>query len=277
MDIGANEYQYDYTAPTNINEITAVKLKIKNGKKTNTDSFTLRVYYPFYLCGDVSCLIMHLTGADSVYLRFGPFTRIIAAGKMKIRGSGRATGKDRAKQIGKIYFGEGVATISAKNVDLTGMSDNAPIDIVIGDFAITGQVQIRDSDSIPFMTGFANTMHVTKVKSKNYRKKADRLRIRGTLAVRDTSINLVYEPVTITWADQQFTIAPKSFRARGENRFTISKKSLVEGGRVTAIFDFNKNIFNILIKKVGITTHKGEINFGLSFADFNETEQLTRP
>jgi hypothetical protein len=101
----------------------------------------------------------------------------------------------------------------------------------------------------------------------------DSLSVKGAIAVEDTSVALENEAVTITLGTQTFTIPKGSFQSK-KNTFTCRNVEIVEGGIVSAKFDFIKCSFTITIKKAVIQSKSGTVNFGIAFGSFNESVEV---
>ncbi len=82
VDIGAYEYQHDYSLPEESLTISIAKLKVEKGKKQGTDSFTAAGNYPICFCVDSPSLAERIADANDVYIHFGPYTQQIGTEKL---------------------------------------------------------------------------------------------------------------------------------------------------------------------------------------------------
>ena len=122
---------------------------------------------------------------------------------------------------------------------------------------------------------------------------SDSLSIKGDIAVADMNLdanepNLVNEDVVITWGDvndantQTFTIPAGSFKASKKGHlYKCSKINPVitpvedVNTLVTASIDLDKCTFTVSITKSDLEVVSGDAKFGLSFAAFDETDELS--
>ena len=191
----------------------------------------------------------------------------------------------------KIDTNKRTLAIKTKNIDLTGLACPLQIDLTLGYYILSGEVNetiLNGKKTIPtrLMRTYQDTLIVTKAKATDKSTPlADSFTVKGDIAVEDTDVNLVNEDVVITWSDaneidvQTFTIPAGSFIADKTGYvFKCSKITPDEGqGQVAAKIDLYKSLFTLTMKGVDLDTTTGDIKFGLSFADFNETGDYTLP
>jgi len=189
--------------------------------------------------------------------------------------------------------------IKANNLDLTGLACPVQLGFALASYQVSGNadetVVNGSKQLIPvrLMRLYKDTLIVTKAKVNNVAKSSsDTLSVSGNIAVADMNLdtgepNLVTKEVVITVSDandtnrQTFTIPP--------GRFTVSKKGHLYNcakinpaitpaenvnTRVTASIDLDNCIFTVSIIKANLMGASSDAKFGLTFADFNETDNL---
>jgi len=107
----------------------------------------------------------------------------------------------------------------------------------------------------------------------------DQLSVRGGFAVEYPDVNManrVSEGLVVTLGTQQFTIPANELKA-GKDKFTCSKANVTEGGIASATFNFITCSFTITIKNTEIVADAGAVDFGLEFADFDESVPVVLP
>jgi len=188
--------------------------------------------------------------------------------------------ENTSKRLFKYDTKTGKFTFMAKNVDLSGLGCPLTIEIMVGNYVGVGEV---DEDvvngpirliPIQLMREVKDTLRVDKNPKLTSGKKpsTDSLSVMGTITLKNTC-NLTVEVVTITWGTQTFTIPEGSFKFK-KNTFTCKNVKVVEGGIVSAKFDFVKCSFTIAIKKAAIQSKSGTVNFGIAFCSFNESVEV---
>jgi hypothetical protein len=196
-----------------------------------------------------------------------------------------------------IDFNKKKFTISAKNLDLTGLACPLRLEITMGNYTLSGDADETivngKKTTIPtrLMRMYKDTLIVTKAKVKNSSKaSADSLSVNGELAVEDFNAsepNLFEKDVVITWrsADdtnsQTFTIPAGSFKIPKNGRLYKCSKinpaiTPVEdvNTMVAMSIDLDKCTFAVSIAKADINAVSGDVKFGLRFADFNEIDNV---
>jgi hypothetical protein len=131
------------------------------------------------------------------------------------------------------------------------------------------------------MMGVKNALRVDSDKVTRGKKKpnTDQLSVKGGFAVEDPGVsmtNRVSEGLVITLGTQQFTIPANKLKA-GKDKFTCSKADVTEGGIASATFNFATCSFTITIKNTEIEADAGAVDFGLEFADFDESVPVVLP
>ena len=186
-------------------------------------------------------------------------------------------------------FNKKTFAIKAKNIDLTGLACPLRLEITMGNYTLSGDVDetiVNGAKTIPtrLMRTYKDTLVVPpgKAKVKNSTKVlSDSLSVSGEIAVEDINDanmdepSLVAQDVNIVWGSQTFTIPADSFgRVKTGHSYKCSKINVNPNGIVTATIDFDKCTFALSITKADINAVSGDVKFGLRFADFNETDEL---
>ncbi len=172
-------------------------------------------------------------------------------------------------------------SLQGKYLDLAGLA--APVSIVmeIGDFVGAAQVNqavVNGGRRLPLqlMSGFADTLHVGRVRVSAGRQSAgDRLSVRGSLALRTKPREI--GDVVVTWNDRVFTVPAADFSENRRSAWICRNADIIEGGLATIRLDLDRCNFMIAASDVDLQEKRGSIDFGLAFADFNQTTQITLP
>ncbi len=171
--------------------------------------------------------------------------------------------------------------IKAKNIDLTGLACPLQLNITIGNYTLSGDVDetiVNGTKTIPprLMRMYKDTLIVTKAKVKNGTSAlSDSLSVSGEIAVEDIAgSNLASQDVNVIWGAQTFTIPSSSFVAKTGHSYKCSKVPVDSNGLVTATIDLDKCTFAISISKADLVVTSGDVVFDLRFADFNETDEF---
>jgi hypothetical protein len=190
--------------------------------------------------------------------------------------------------------------IKANNIALTGLACPVQLGFTMGSYQVSGiadeTVVNGNNQLIParLMRLYKDTLIVTKAKIKNIAKpSSDTLSVSGNIAVADMNLNtsepnLVTKEVFITLSDandtnaQTFTIPPGSFKASKKGHlYNCSKTNPVitpaenANTLVTASIDLDNCTFTVSIIKSDLKVASGDMKFGLSFAVFNETDDMS--
>ena len=168
-------------------------------------------------------------------------------------------------------------TFKAQNIDLTGLACPLYLMIDTGSYAglgVADETVVNGSKAIPIrlMTGYADTLAVTKAKVKDSDSPGrDRLKVKGTFTVADDST--LTDGLTITWGVQTFTIPGEQLLLVKTGHFK-SKYTSPVGSRFSADFNFTKCKFTVDIKQATLIETSGAVDFGLSFGDYNKTTEV---
>ena len=127
------------------------------------------------------------------------------------------------------------------------------------------------------MMGVKNALRVDSYKvTRGKKPSTDQLSVNGGFAVEDPNVNLVDEEFVVTLGEQTFTLPAGSFKAE-KDKFTCSKANVTEGGIAAADFNFTTCSFTITITNTEIVADAGAVDFGLEFADFDESVPVVLP
>jgi protocatechuate 3,4-dioxygenase beta subunit len=270
-------------------DLTITKCKVKAGKVQGQDSFNASGTFAETLSDftgitSIDVNIIALTGDDGdleeIYTESIAFSASqVVKGKFKYKGlTGHITSL-------KIDFNKKTFAIKSKNIDLTGLEADVQLNVVLGDYTLSGDADetiVNGKKLIPIrlMRTHADTLRITKAKAKDSSVQSkDSLTVKGEIAVEavDTT-DLTSEEMIISWGDTQtFTIPAGSFVVKKGHSYKCSKVSIDDGAIANCKFDLDKCAFNISIKNAELDDTSGAVDFGISFADFNETSELTLP
>jgi hypothetical protein len=186
-------------------------------------------------------------------------------------------GQPGAITLLKFDTGKKTVSLQAKNIDLTGLGCPLYMTIDAGGYcgtAVVDEPVVNGKKSIPvrLMSGYADTLAVTKVKVKDSLSPAnDKLSVKGTITVADDS-NLA-DGLSISWGGDSWTIPGEMFVQVSTGRYKCVYTD-IDGAIITAIFNFTKCTFSVNIKLATLTQTSGTIDFALSFGDYDETEEV---
>ncbi|MBN1766769.1 MAG: hypothetical protein JW860_16060, partial [Sedimentisphaerales bacterium] len=187
--------------------------------------------------------------------------------------------KDQSGEIVSVKFSlkKGSIDILVKNTALQGLTSPIFMDIIIGDYI--GLAELKEdiingpTKPIPmrFLREHSDALRCDKAPVVKSGNKGDSVSVRGSIAAEDPTVNLTNQAVIFTWGAQTFTVPAGSFSSQGNQKFSCKKIAAQEGGMVSATIDFNKSTFSVSIGQTTIDAQTGSINFGIAFADFDET------
>jgi subtilisin family serine protease len=167
--------------------------------------------------------------------------------------------------------------LRTKNTDLTGLACPVYLMIDLGTYTGMGVanesiVNGRKLIPVQLLSGYADTLLLTKIKPKiSAIPSSDQLSAKGTFTVGDDS-NMA-QGLTIIWGSQTFTIPGDQFLAAREGLLKTDYND-GNGASIYANFNFIRCTFQILIKKTTITTQYGTVDFGLTFGNYNKTNEV---
>jgi len=176
-------------------------------------------------------------------------------------------------------------SFTANNIDLSGLGCPVTVEIEVASYTGIAEVNeaIINGPRVPIpmllMMGVKDVLRVDKcqIKQSNDPNK-DLLSVKGAFAVDDLDVNTVSEDLVITLGAQHFTI-PKDKLKAGNGKFTFSNAKVTEvgGGTATGEFNFNLCSFTLTIKNTNIPAISGTVDFGVTFAGYNQVEQVKLP
>ena len=175
---------------------------------------------------------------------------------------------------------------SASNLDLSGLDCPVTVKIDINDFnaiALLDEAIVNGPKTpvpIQLMTEVRNVLRVDKCTVKKGKKlpDTDHLTVSGAFTVEDPTVSMadrISAGLVITLDTKTFTIPAGSLKL-GNGKFSCQNVSIA-GGTVTATFNFNLCSFTLTIKNTDISTGLGDVDFGVSFAGFDEIVVVTLP
>ncbi|MFZ0034543.1 MAG: GLUG motif-containing protein [Sedimentisphaerales bacterium] len=156
---------------------------------------------------------------------------------------------------------------SASNLDLSGLGCPVTIEIEIGNFIATAEIDeaIVNGPKVPIpiqlMMGVRNTLRVDKCQVKHGSEpNTDQFSVKGGFAFENQRLNMAAKDLVVTLGTQTFTIPAGSFKT-GKGKFTCSKAHVDEGGIADAAFNFNMCSFILAIKNTSTITADSPFNF----------------
>jgi len=193
-----------------------------------------------------------------------------------------------------IDFSKKTFAVTVSSADLTGLACPLQLIISLGDFVLAADVNEAivngPKTTIPtrLMRMYKDTLIVPAGKAK---VKSDSLSVTGEIAVADinaTEPNLYGILVVITWGSkddannvQTFTIPIHSFKIPKTGHLYTVKGNIAPveqpNAKVGGTIDLDKCTFKLSITKADLITVFSEAEFGIAFADFNETANVTLP
>jgi len=295
MGCFVKDWLYEKKDAERLATVTPTKCKVAAGKIQGLDSFDLSGSLSSSAIDleDVTQIdvnIISLADETSIYyetLDINASTNVsggVLAYSYKI-----PSGEPGAITSLKIDTNKRTMAIKAKNIDLTGLACNVQIDLTLGYYILTSEVNeaiingARKSIPTRLMRTYQDTLIVTKAKATGSSTAlSDSFTVKGDIAIEVTDVNLVNENVVVTWSDaneisvQTFTIPAGSFIADKTGYvFKCSKITPSEGqGLASAKIDLYKSLFTLSMKGIDLDTTSGDIKFGISFADFNQTDDV---
>jgi len=177
----------------------------------------------------------------------------------------------------------GKFAFAASNINLSGLECPLTIDINVGDFGGTVDVNeaiVNGKNPIPIslLMGVANSLRIDKSKFTEKSGSITQFTVSGGFSVADTSdANMADSDFTVELAGQTFTIPSGNFKAnKSGNKFTCSDVSIT-GGVASATFDFNKCTFTLTIKDTDFAATAGAAELEIDFAGFSGSAEVTLP
>lgn len=269
-------------------DLTITKCIVKAGKTPGQDSLILMGTYNKTLSGltgasSIDVNIVSTTDDYQAYTESVDFsTNDVVKGKFNYKHK-VAKGESGAITLFKLDQNKKTIKLKGTKIDLTGLACPVEVEITVGNNAISGQaaesVVNGSKRTIPMrlMRSYADTLSVDKAKAKAGTSR-DSFVVKGQIAVEEVdSVDLTSEDVVLTWGSQTFTIPSGSMTVKTGKSYKFSKVTVPEGGVVSGKIDLDKCKFNVALKSASLDTTSGTVTFGISFASFDETTQVTLP
>jgi len=278
----AKDWLFEASGVEQTIDLTITKCKVTAGKTQGQDAFETSgtmVSSPLGLSmvTQIDINIVSLADGSSIYGTPGDENSILFT--VSSKNKFKYTHKQPGITSLTIDFNKKTFAIKAQNVDLTGLACPLQLNITIGNYTLSGDVDetivngSRQLIPTRLMRTYDDRVVVNKVKAKQ----SGTLSVAGDIAVRDADVNLCSKDVNFIWGGKMFSVPPGSFKVSkpGQHLFRCSK---VAGdangntGHVTAQVDTDKATFTLSVTGANaIDTTPASIPFGIRFADFNET------
>jgi hypothetical protein len=281
----AKDWLFEASGVEQAIDLTITKCKVAAGKTKGQDVFEASGTMAsspmgLYLVTQIDVNIVSLADGNTIYPESIAFDADTDVVKNKYNYSHKIPkGQAGAITSLKMDFIKKTFEIKTNNIDLTGLACPLQLNITIGNYTLSGDVDeavVNGAKTIPtrLMRMYKDTLIVTKAKVKNSTSAlSDSLSVNGEIAVEDIAgSNLASQDVNVIWGAQTFAIPSSSFTAKTGHSYKCSKVPVDSNGLVTATIDLDKCTFAVSIAKANINAVSGDVVFGLRFADFNETD-----
>jgi endoglucanase len=304
MGCFVKDWLYEKRNAERFSTLTVTKCKITAGKTQGLDSDDINnIKDSFTFSGtfgnipidftQTSSIDVNITSADETQIYFESIdcnsSRISSSGKFGYKYKipkyqpGAITSLS-IDPVGRKF------SIAAKNVDLTGLTCPVHLEIAMGYYTLTGDVNEAivngRSTLIPtrLMRMYDDTLVVTKASAKHSTTPfSDSMSAKGCLAVANIDdANLCNVDVNFIWGEQVFNIPQGRFTASKTGHLYKCSKVVADAnygnaGIVTASIDIDKAIFTVSLKAAdSLDVLSDFITFGVNFSDFNETADVNR-
>jgi peptidoglycan-N-acetylglucosamine deacetylase len=176
-------------------------------------------------------------------------------------------------------------SLTAKNIDLSGLGCPLIIEIETGDYVYAAEVNeaiVNGKKPIPIklLMGVKDSLRVDKSKFTRDRNTGNvtQIAVSGGFSIEDLNdANMVDNDFVVGLAGQTFTIPLGSFKP-GKNKFSCSRIVLLPGGEIAAAaFDFSKCTFTLTIKNTNFTAASGTTDLDIDFAGFSGNASVSLP
>jgi hypothetical protein len=177
-------------------------------------------------------------------------------------------------------------TLSARNVDLSGLDCNVMMHIRIGDYLRTvefGEEIVNGRRPMPMilMMGVEDSLRIDRIRVRqNYnRNRGDQLAVSGGFSVANANVDMNGLALNITLQGEPYTIeAGKLKPNKYNNRFTCRNVILGDGFSIGyADFNFKTASFKITISKTEIDDLPAIVNVGIMFGDYEQNMDVFVP
>ncbi|MBN2376188.1 MAG: hypothetical protein JXD22_07300 [Sedimentisphaerales bacterium] len=271
VDMGA--YENVVTGTVSVEQLT-----LKAGRSRNsTDRFTIT--------GVMDALESDFSQAESFAIRVGPYGEAISRDDFSQRGSGgqyRYRGSTGRISSAQLDFDSGEFNVSARNVDLTGMSDPVEVGIVMGDYfgygtAVDSGVDdvINGAAAMPiqFLAGYANRLRVDKAVCREGRDgNISVLTLMGAITSAEM-VDLSTIPVDLYWSESpegHLDIVAGEFTSKGTGYMYRERPTPPDKFSGTVQIDLQRCTFKVMLKKLELIWLEGPENCRIKFGDFDE-------
>jgi len=278
------------------NRITRCRITAKKDRNSSGDSLSISAVFPELSSEDI-------VSSDSIYLAIlnSDFETIydevveydpnaFKANKLRYKGArGGVTSL-------KLNVSQKTCVIEAKNINLTGLSSPLLLQLQVGDYS-AGAVAadeiahymemgadaedvadvINGKKPIPMylLRGYADALRVDKWKvGIGIAENDDFLKVKGALATKDISADLTHHDIEISWGTFSITLPAENMRKVGETVFKYAKPTDAGGLVAGAVFNLEKCMFNLVIKKANIEEQESSAGFAIKFGQFNQSVQV---
>ena len=213
---------------------------------------------------------------------------ILYKNKVSNNGSGCITSLSITRKNGRI-------NVIGKNLDLTGLSAPLVFELksentnyglyyyqaiaydgdILGSGGNLDVINGKGNVPIQFMSDYKNLLMVDKLSYKKNTKKAnaDSLTISGKITLKYSQVDLSQLEIKVGFGDYSVTIPYESmYRSGNSNSFKYKRRKNVESELSSALFDFDKCYYKIVIRKADIDMEDGDsVDFSLKFNSFDES------
>jgi len=275
VDMGAYEDAFQ--------DILLTKMTCKAGKtrEAEADSFSFEGNF-------VDADADDFTNADTVTVQVGSCVEEISVVDFKQKGKNPKYNYKGGK-VGitsvKLDFTKNTFSVSAKNVDLSGLT--APVTIVVefGNHVGLGLAQddgdndvINSKKSMPMqlLSGNTDGLRVDKVVCKPGKENnVGNLVVSGAISTAE-DMDLRTVSLLLHWGTAEHAVGLNEFELKGKTKYQYKKSpDDMDPATIVITIDPVKCTFQVIAKNTTWPWEAGPVTFGLEFGTFNETEEVT--
>ncbi|RLI51715.1 MAG: hypothetical protein DRP09_18970 [Candidatus Thorarchaeota archaeon] len=274
VDMGAYESLF--------RDILLTKMTCKAGKTRGADADSISFQGSF-----TDADAYDFTSAVTVTVQVGSYSKEIPVTDFDKKGKNLKYnykgGKEGITSV-KLDFTKNTFSVSAKNLDLSGLV--APVSVVIefGDHIGLGSAQddseqdvINGKKSLPMqlLSGNTNGLRVDKVVCKaDKENKIGNLLVKGAIAAAD-DIDLATTSLLLHWGATQYPVGVGEFELKGKTKYQYKKSPDDDDpANIVISIDLVKCTFQVTAKKTLWPWEDSPLTFGMAFDSFYETEQV---
>jgi len=293
-DEGSYELLYtniDIGFSGNYDDIVLTKVTAKAGKKRYLNSDTLSIKGVSLNCTETvfrqaQFIYIDLYGDESD-IPIVSEDLIISYGKLK-RDKFSYKGYTGGVTALNIDLKRGVFSLTAKGVNLKGLSNTITAEIIIGTYGGAGtgydsgpegalpsgaHVDIMNDKKVmplQFMSGYKDVLIIDKLKLNIGKKPStDLLIVKGKIALLNHNVNLANKDIDLIYGDYSVPLSASDLYQLGSKRVYKYKKPRGSNSSIAvAIFDLDKCTFKIALKKADIGIQGDEAKFEIQFDGF---------